>query len=117
MSHVKNDSPYGKSKLKAEKLIENLSHHYGVPCNIYRLPGVFGKWCRPNYNSVVATFCYNIWRELPITISNPKASITLMYIDDVISNILRDLASDFTGLRYISAKPEYKISLGALQQT
>ena len=82
------DNPYGLSKLKAEKIIEDLYLETGNYCVIYRLPGVFGKWCKPNYNSVVATFCYNISRDIPIKISNPDYEINLVYIDDFIDDIL-----------------------------
>ncbi len=64
------DNPYGRSKREAEEGIANYAQRTGAPAIIYRLPNVFGKWCRPNYNSVVATFCYNIARDLPITISD-----------------------------------------------
>src|SRR5664280_1247625 len=65
------DNPYGKSKLAAEGTLANYSKEMNVPVSIYRFPGVFGKWCRPSYNSVVATFCHNIANNLPIQITNP----------------------------------------------
>ncbi len=81
--HAVLDNPYGKSKLAAEKLVEQYAEGTGAPCFIARLPNVFGKWSRPNYNSAVATFCYNLTHSLPITINDPSAALNLIYIDDV----------------------------------
>lgn len=81
-------SPYGQSKKAAEELILAYSQETGADGLIYRLPNLFGKWCRPNYNSVVATFCHNISRELPITASDPAVELELVYIDDLIDEIL-----------------------------
>jgi len=78
------DNPYGKSKLAGEELLRAYSEETGARVTIYRLPNLFGKWCKPNYNSAVATFCYNIARDLPITISDPRNELTLVYIDDLI---------------------------------
>ena len=82
------DNPYGVSKKKAEDALWEWSRRSGAPVYIYRLPNVFGKWCRPNYNSVVATFCYNIARGLPIQINKPAAELTLVYIDDVVDELI-----------------------------
>ena len=81
-------SPYGQSKKAAEELLLAYSQETGADGLIYRLPNLFGKWCRPNYNSVVATFCHNISRELPITASDPAVELELVYIDDLIDEIL-----------------------------
>src|SRR5688500_6342720 len=85
------DNPYGRSKLAAEQALETYSTSTGTPAVIYRLPGVFGKWCRPNYNSVVATFCHNIARDLPITISDPAHVVELVHCDDVVAQFLTHL--------------------------
>lgn len=82
------DNPYGKSKKAAEDAVFEWSKRTGVPAYVYRLPNVFGKWCRPNYNSVVATFCHNIARGLPIQINNPATELTLVYIDDVVAELI-----------------------------
>lgn len=82
------DSPYGMSKRAAERLLQSHSEQTGAEGLIYRLPNLFGKWCRPNYNSVVATFCHNIARDLPITVSDPETELELSYIDDVIDEML-----------------------------
>lgn len=81
-------SPYGQSKKAAEELLLAYSQETGADGLIYRLPNLFGKWCRPNYNSVVATFCHNISRDLPITVSDPAVELELVYIDDLIDEIL-----------------------------
>lgn len=81
-------SAYGQSKKAAEELLLSYSRETGADGLIYRLPNLFGKWCRPNYNSVVATFCHNIARELPITVSNPAAELELVYIDDLVDELL-----------------------------
>ncbi|MCL2487258.1 MAG: NAD-dependent epimerase/dehydratase family protein, partial [Oscillospiraceae bacterium] len=83
------DNPYGASKRAAEELIFAYGRERHVPVYVYRLPNVFGKWCRPNYNSAAVTFCHNIARGLPITVSDPAATLRLAYIDDVVSAFLR----------------------------
>lgn len=106
------ENPYGKSKLQAEKALKSLQEDTNCPVYIYRLPGVFGKWCKPNYNSVVATFCHNISHNLPIKIDNPKAELTLVYIDDVIDefiNVIQD--GDIYKNKKLSIQPEYKIKI------
>ena len=81
------DNPYGRSKKAAEDLIFKYGEENGVKVLVYRLPNLFGKWSRPNYNSVVATFCYNIARDLEIQIHDPNTELTLCYIDDVVNNL------------------------------
>ena len=80
--------PYGASKRAAEERLQAHARETGAPVAIYRLPNVFGKWCRPNYNSAVATFCHNIARGLPIRIDDPAAEVRLVYIDDVVAALL-----------------------------
>lgn len=81
-------SPYGQSKKAAEELLFAHARETGAQALVYRLPNLFGKWCRPNYNSAVATFCHNIARDLPITVSGPAVELELVYIDDLIDEIL-----------------------------
>ena len=81
-------SPYGHSKRAAEALLRAYSEQTGAQGLIYRFPNLFGKWCRPNYNSVVATFCHNIARDMPITVSDPAAELELVYIDDLVYELL-----------------------------
>ena len=90
------DNPYGRSKLAGEELVRSYGARTGAKTLIYRLPNLFGKWCRPNYNSVVATFCHNIARDLPITVSDPVVRLTLCYIDDVVDEFLRALKGEET---------------------
>ena len=91
------DNAYGLSKKSAEGLLEKLSASTGNSCAVFRLPGVFGKWCKPNYNSVVATFCHNIAHNLDITISDSSKVIELAYIDDVVKAIIADIFSPVSG--------------------
>ncbi len=83
------DNPYGISKRAAEEALRGYGKRQVCPVYLYRLSNVFGKWCRPNYNSVVATFCYNIAREIPISIHNPETRLELVYIDDVVEEFIR----------------------------
>ncbi len=85
------DNPYGRSKKAAEDVLLDYNRSTGALVAIYRLPGIFGKWSRPNYNTVVATFCYNIARGLDVSISDPDHEIELVYIDDVVAEFLRHL--------------------------
>ncbi len=82
------NSEYGRSKLAGEKLIFEYGRMHGVRTLVYRFPNVFGKWCRPNYNSVVATFCHNVARDLDIRIDDPATELELAYIDDVVRELL-----------------------------
>jgi len=88
------DNPYGKSKKACEELIFKYGEENNVKTLVYRLQNVFGKWCKPNYNSVVATFCHNIAAGLPIIISDPQKVLNLVYIDDVVSEFLRALKGE-----------------------
>jgi UDP-2-acetamido-2,6-beta-L-arabino-hexul-4-ose reductase len=113
------DNDYGSSKRAAEDALLALQQDTGTPVFIYRLPNVFGKWARPNYNSVVATFCHNVARDLPIQINDPSAVIRLVYIDDVVDNFMALLAgSESISPRidnaYVEVVPEYSISVGEL---
>jgi len=85
------DNPYGKSKKAGEDLLFAYGRETGARVLVYRLPNVFGKWCRPNYNSVIATFCYNIARGLPIRIHDPNVVLRLVYIDDVVDELINAL--------------------------
>jgi len=83
------DNPYGRSKRQAEDLLFAHGEQTGAPVYVYRLPNLFGKWSMPNYNSVVATFCFNIARGLPVTIHDPDSEVPLCYIDDLVGEFLR----------------------------
>lgn len=90
------DNPYGRSKQAGEELVRAYGERTGAKTLVYRLPNLFGKWCRPNYNSVVATFCHNIARELSIQVNDPAVTLTLCYIDDVVDELLRAAAGKET---------------------
>lgn len=110
------DNPYGASKLAAEIAIKDYSDKTKSPGVVYRLKNVFGKWCRPNYNSVTATFCHNISHDLPVQISNYDNVVDLTYIDDVVAAFLKELdtKTDVQGYRLAEPLVSNKISLGEL---
>jgi UDP-2-acetamido-2,6-beta-L-arabino-hexul-4-ose reductase len=88
-AQVELDNPYGRSKKAAEDAVLDYHRRSGAPVHIYRFPNVFGKWSRPNYNTVVATFCYNVSRGLPVQVSNRATVIRFVHIDDVVRAFLR----------------------------
>lgn len=111
------DNPYGKSKLAGEQLLREYGKRTGAQVLIYRFTNVFGKWCRPNYNSVVATFCHNIAHDLPITVNDPSVKLRLVYIDDLVAELLAALkgAPHFNeGLCCVPV--DHEILLGELAQ-
>ena len=107
---------YGKSKLEAEKIIEEYSKSNDIRSYILRLPGVFGSGCKPNYNSVVATFCHNLANGIPIEIHDPSTEITLIYVNDVVKNILTMIQHLPHIDNYISLRPVHKIPVGKLAE-
>jgi UDP-2-acetamido-2,6-beta-L-arabino-hexul-4-ose reductase len=116
-TQAERDNPYGKSKLGAEDVLLAACRQHQVPVHIFRLPNVFGKWCKPNYNSVVATFCHNTARDLPILVHEPAASVTLVYVDDLIESFLQvmdgaDVALGEHGFAMVSR--QYTTTVGEL---
>ena len=113
------DNPYGLSKRQAEEAVFDFGRETGASVFVFRLHGVFGKWCRPNYNSVVATFCHNTARDLPIAISDPTREIELVYVDDVVRAFIgvMDGRLPVADGKYCLAAPTYRITLGALAET
>ena len=113
------DNDYGRSKKKAEDLFFAYGIETGAKVLVYRFPNLFGKWCRPDYNSVVATFCHNIARNLPIQIHDPAAELELLYIDDVLEEMLRALQGrehpPGNG-RCCEAPGSYKVTLGEIAE-
>lgn len=107
-------NPYGRSKYAAEETVKQLCAQTANPAIIYRLPNVFGKWCKPNYNSVVATFCHNIANDFPIQVNDPSTHLRIVYVDDVISEFLRAIKSMVDGVFWGKVMPEYTITLGEL---
>lgn len=114
-----NDSPYGQSKRLAESALTELAHCHGVPVHLFRLPNVFGKWCKPNYNSAVATFCHNIARGLPVQVHDPSAPLTLVHVDDVIARFLQ-IMDGANGAQtkggFACVTPEYTTTVGAVER-
>ena len=121
------ESDYGKSKLAGEELFFDYSKQTGAPVLVYRFPNLFGKWCRPNYNSAVATFCNNIANDLPIQVNDRSTQLELLYIDDLVDEMLDALEGkphrcDYDGLdpiagdngRYCYAPVTHKVTLGEI---
>lgn len=109
------DNPYGKSKKAGEDLIFSYGRENGVKTLVYRLPNVFGKWCRPNYNSAVATFCHNIAHDLPITVNDREYMMTLVYVDDVVDELINALKDNENRVDEFCKVPiEHKIKLGEI---
>jgi UDP-2-acetamido-2,6-beta-L-arabino-hexul-4-ose reductase len=108
------NNPYGVSKAKAEKALLQFAAETGACVRIYRLKHLFGKWCRPNYNSVTATFCYNIALDLPIAVSDPTRELELSYVDAVVAAFLVEIEGPQTGEEASAEIPSYRIQLGDL---
>lgn len=121
------DSEYGRSKKAGEELFFDYSKETGAKVLVYRFPNLFGKWCRPNYNSAVATFCNNIANDLPIKVNDPKVELELLYIDDLVAEMMdalegREHHCEFDGLdvlpsengRYCYAPVTHKATLGEI---
>lgn len=117
--------PYGESKCAGEKLFFDYTKETGAKVLVYRFPNLFGKWCRPNYNSAVATFCYNIANDLPIQVNDPSVELELLYIDDLVDEMILALQGkehhcEFDGLntvfdangRYCAVPTTYHVTLG-----
>ena len=121
------DSDYGRSKKAGEELIFAYGQETGAKVLVYRFPNLFGKWCRPNYNSAVATFCNNIANDLPITVNDPSVQLELLYIDDLVDEMICALENQehrcqFDGIetvlcedgRYCAAPVTHKVTLGEI---
>jgi len=115
-SQAEQDNHYGISKRGAEEALLELAGQHGSAVHLFRLPNVFGKWARPNYNSAVATFCHNIARDLPVTINDPQACIKLVYIDDVVAHFIAVMDGKSTTGPFISIEPQYSITVGELAE-
>lgn len=115
--HAVRDDAYGRSKRAAERAVLDLERQYQVPTYVVRLPNVFGKWCRPNYNSVVATFCHNIARGLPIQVDDPSAELTLLYVDDLLDVLVHAIGGqtlERDGDGFVRVEPQYATTVGEL---
>ena len=115
------DNDYGRSKREAERLVFDHEAATGAPALVFRLPGVFGKWCRPGYNSVVATFCHNVAHGLPIEVRDPNYQFPLVYIDDVVDSFVAALEGraprdcSIPGFCHLMCDT-YEVTLGRLAQ-
>ena len=123
------DGPYGRSKRAGEELFFAYAERTGAKVLVYRFPNLFGKWCRPNYNSAVATFCHNVARDLPITVTDPAISLELLYIDDLVDELLlalqgREHRCTYEGTEaipcedglYCAAPITHRVTLGEITQ-
>jgi UDP-2-acetamido-2,6-beta-L-arabino-hexul-4-ose reductase len=111
------DNPYGQSKKAAEEEILAFSQKQDHPVYIFRFYNAFGKWCRPNYNSVIATFCYNISHGLPITINEQAPAIDFVYIDDIVASLLSTIKSDGKGSKdIIYPEPHYSVRVNQIAE-
>ena len=121
------DSDYGRSKKAGEELMFAYGEETGAKVLVYRFPNLFGKWCRPNYNSAVATFCNNIANDLPITVNDPKIALELLYVDDLVDEMFRALEGrehrcTFDGIdtvitengKFCAAPLAHKVTLGEI---
>ena len=121
------DSDYGRSKKAGEDLVFSYAEETGAKVLVYRFPNLFGKWCRPNYNSAVATFCNNIANDLPITVNDPSVQLELLYIDDLVDEMIAALEGKehhctFEGIntllcnegKYCAAPITHKVTLGEI---
>lgn len=107
------ENPYGQSKLSAEQAVADYGRETGSAVYLYRLPNVFGKWSRPNYNSAVATFCHNVARGLPITVNDPSVTLRLVYIDDVVEEFLRAMEGQpCREGEWCTVQPVHEVNLG-----
>ncbi len=109
-------NPYGESKRAGEELLFSYGKDTGARVLVYRFPNVFGKWCRPNYNSGIATFCYNLTRDLPITVNDRSAVLDLVYIDDVVAELIRALngRENLRNYGYCQVETSYSAELGRI---
>jgi len=112
---AKLDNPYGKSKKIAEDLVLEYGEDNNVKTYVYRLPNLFGKWSKPNYNSVIATFCYNLARDIDITVDDPNTELTLAYIDDVIEEFINAMnGNDTKEGKYNIIPTTHTVALGEI---
>jgi UDP-2-acetamido-2,6-beta-L-arabino-hexul-4-ose reductase len=115
-TQVENDNDYGKSKREGEIALENYATESGTVSYIYRLPNVFGKWSRPNYNTVIATWCHNVTRELPMQVNDENVALNLVYIDDAVEHFVRHLDENGkSGTVYGEVSPLYVKTLGEIK--
>ncbi len=111
------NNPYGLSKKAGEDLIFNYGKEKNIKVLVYRMPNVFGKWCRPNYNSVIATFCNNVANDLPIQVNDRNIKMNLIYIDDVVKEVMNAINGKETKINeneFCYVRPVYELTLGEI---
>ena len=113
---AKLDNPYGQSKFSAEQELTDFANRTKSPVYIFRLPNVFGKWCKPNYNSAVATFCHNISRDLPIQINDCSSKLRLVYVDDVVKHFISVMNGETLRSGFYDISPVYEVTVGELAE-
>ncbi len=112
------DNPYGESKKAGEDIIFDYGEETGAKVLVYRFPNVFGKWCRPNYNSVVATFCHNIAHNIAIQVNDPSVMLNLVYIDDVINELIKALDGEENKVSsFCEVQVIHRVALGVIADT
>ena len=115
--HTGRHKCYEESKQQGERILREYAKKSGSSLFIFRLPNVFGKWCRPNYNSVVATFCHNISHGLDIKVNDPDARMNLVYIDDVVSEFISCMIRGIEGVvEYVEISQSYQTTVGEVAQ-
>jgi len=116
-TQVERNNDYGKSKLGSELALKKYAESTGAPVYLYRLPNVFGKWSKPNYNTVIATWCHNISRNIPIEISDDSIELDLVYIDNVVEHFVRHIdETGKSGISHENISPTYRESLGSISK-
>jgi len=109
------ENPYGESKKAGEQLLIDYAKETGAKVLIYRFPNVFGKWCKPNYNSAVATFCHNVAHDMPITVNDPSVKMNLIYIDDLVNELINAIEGGENRIgEFCEVKPVHEITLGGI---
>ena len=119
-TQAEQDNPYGHSKRQAEEDMLKLAQEPCVSVHVFRLPNVFGKWCKPNYNSVVATFCHNIARDLPVQVNDPNAILNLVHVDAVLAHFVEIIDGNKPSKAqsgFIQVQPQYQTTVGQLART
>ena len=111
------DTIYGKTKSEAESVLKQYANDTGAHIRIYKLPNVFGKWSRPDYNSAVATFCFRVANNLEVTIPQPGKQLRLVYIEDVVTAFLGDLRLKENSDRQGTVKPVFESTVGEIYET
>jgi UDP-2-acetamido-2,6-beta-L-arabino-hexul-4-ose reductase len=115
-SRAGEDNPYGAAKFQSERYVQELAAELNLQFVVLRPPNVFGKWCRPNYNSAVATFCHNVARRLPIKINDPSVELSLIYVDDLVDKLIGLAASDIGGATDAQVGPIYSTTVGQVAE-